>query len=172
MDVSDDLLVRQAREGSTDAVAALFDRHWTDAWHVAYAVARSRPAAEDIAQDAFLAAMAALERFDGRRPFRAWLHRIVVNRAIDVVRRERRRVDLDDHALALSSEDRPADPLLAAAVRRLDVDRRIVIVLRYRLDMTPAEIAETLGVRVGTVHSRLARALNDLRAMMEVHDRV
>ena len=59
--------------------------------------------------------------------------------------------------------------MLAAAIRMLDVDRRSVIVLRYGLEMTPPEIATVLGIPVGTVHSRLARGLDDLRSHLEAN---
>jgi len=78
-------LVRAAQRGSEEAVEALFRRHWRRAHRAAFLIIRDAAAAEDIAQEAFLAAMRALDRFDRRRPFRPWLHRIVVNRAIDLV---------------------------------------------------------------------------------------
>ena len=80
----------QARAGSRDAGAELFRRHWLPAWRAAFAVVGSAPAAEDVAQDAFQRAFGALDRFDVGRPFAPWLQRIVVNRAIDVARSERR----------------------------------------------------------------------------------
>ena len=76
-------------------MARLYSLHWRAAYRAAYLVVHDAAAAEDIAQDAFLAAVDALDRFDRRRPFAPWLHRIVVNRALDWARREalRRRVD-------------------------------------------------------------------------------
>ena len=81
---SDAELVGRAREGSRDAAAELFARHWPDAWRVARAVTGRRDMADDVAQDAFERAFAALGRFDRRRPFAPWLHRIVVNRSLDL----------------------------------------------------------------------------------------
>jgi RNA polymerase sigma-70 factor (ECF subfamily) len=152
--LTEDTLIEGARRGDNDAIAQLFDRHWRDAWRIAHGIV--------------LAAIQALGSFDGRRPFRAWLHRIVVNRSIDAVRRDKRLVRLDD-APDIAVDDHPADPMLAAAIRRLELDRRAVIVLRYGLEMTPPEIAVTLDIPVGTVHSRLARGLEDLRTQLEAH---
>ena len=75
--------VRGAQAGSVPDLEALFREHWPRAHRAAYLVVHDAAAAEDIAQEAFLAAVRALDRFDRRRPFGPWLHRIVVNRAID-----------------------------------------------------------------------------------------
>src|ERR671935_2640402 len=78
--------VRGAQRGSTSDLEALFRMHWPRALRAAYLVTHDPQAAEDIAQESFLAAIRALDRFDRRRPFGPWLHRIVVNRAIDWTR--------------------------------------------------------------------------------------
>src|SRR6266540_1469973 len=75
--------IRGAQSGSVSDLEALFRHHWPHAYRAAYLVVHDSAAAEDIAQEAFLAAVRALDRFDRRRPFGPWLHRIVVNRAID-----------------------------------------------------------------------------------------
>ena len=78
--------VRGAQNGSVEDVESLFRAYWPRAYRAAYLVAHDAAAAEDIAQEAFLAAIRSLDRFDRRRPFGPWLHRIVVNRAIDWAR--------------------------------------------------------------------------------------
>src|ERR671914_2184596 len=75
--------VRAAQRGSASGIEALFRLHWPRAYRAAYLVVHDAAAAEDIAQEAFLAAIRNLDRFDRGRPFGPWLHRIVVNRAID-----------------------------------------------------------------------------------------
>src|SRR6476659_10726946 len=75
--------VRGAQRGSASDLEALFRMHWPRAFRAAYLVTHDAGAAEDIAQESFLAAIRALDRFDRKRPFGPWLHRIVVNRAID-----------------------------------------------------------------------------------------
>jgi RNA polymerase sigma-70 factor (ECF subfamily) len=121
--------------------------------------------AEDVAQDAFERAFAALARFDRRRPFAPWLHRIVVNRSLDLLRSERRLVGPEglDRLEGQWRDQGGEDRLLLAAVSVLSPQRRVVIVLRYGLGYSPAAIAALLELPVGTVHSRLARALDDLR---------
>src|SRR4051812_18413600 len=83
---SDGALVRAAQRGSDAAMEELFRRHWPSAHRTAWLVVHDAAAAEDIAQEAFMAALRALDRFDRRRPLGPWLHRIVVNRAIDWAR--------------------------------------------------------------------------------------
>src|ERR671928_107876 len=103
---SDAKLVELARKGSRDAAGELFSRHWRDAWRAAYAVTGRRAMADDVAQDAFERAFAALSRFDARRPFAPWLHRIVVNRALDLLRSERRLVpEPPDDLASTDAED-------------------------------------------------------------------
>ena len=171
MHTSDEALVASARAGSRDALETLFSRHWPSAWRIAWGVTGSREAAEDVAQEAVLKAFGALNSFDGRRPFGVWLHRIVVNRAIDHVRRERHHAPMDEaRTIGYDLEAAVADPTLQAAIGALTPDRRAVVVLRYGLDFTPSEIGMLLDLPVGTVHSRLARALADLRQTLEVAD--
>src|SRR5918995_2670307 len=78
--------VRGAQAGSASDLEALFRAHWPRAFRAAYLVTHDAAAAEDIAQEGFLAAVRNLHRFDRRRPIGPWLHRIVVNRAIDWAR--------------------------------------------------------------------------------------
>jgi RNA polymerase sigma-70 factor, ECF subfamily len=163
--LSDGELVERARSGSVEAAAELFERHWAGAWRVARTVTGRRDMADDIAQDAFERAFAGLSRFDVTRPFAPWLHRIVVNRSLDLLRSERRLVGLE-RAPEPDVEWRDAgadDRALLSAASALAPQRRAVVVLRYGLGYPPAAIAELLEVPVGTVHSRLARALDDLR---------
>lgn len=170
---TDHELVRRARAGSAEAVGELFRRHWTGAWRAAVGITGSRALADDVAQDAFERAIRALDRFDGRRPFAAWLHRIVVNRCHDVMRRERRLTGIGDQLVDPADAPDP-DPLLRAQVRaalaRLPLDRRTVIVLHHWLGHPTAEIAAILDVPVGTVHSRMSRGMAELRHSLEVED--
>jgi RNA polymerase sigma-70 factor, ECF subfamily len=163
-------LIDAARSGSSEAQADLFGRHWREAWRTARAICGDDHRAEDIAQDALIRALAQLGKYDARRPFGAWLRRIVVNQALNSIRKDRRLTGLDDAALLAADAEGNWEPGLAAAVRDLPVDRRVVVTLRYGLDLTPAEIADAMDLPVGTVHSRLARALGDLRQRLEVTD--
>jgi RNA polymerase sigma-70 factor, ECF subfamily len=163
-------LVRAAQQGAEEAVEVLFRRHWRGSHRAAFLIVRDADAAEDIAQEAFLAALRALDRFDRRRPFRPWLHRIVVNRAIDHARARALRREVGEDAAgepAAPEADPGLDPDLAAALADLDPEQRGAIVLRYLLDYTPGEIARMLELPRGTVNSRLRRGLDHLADALE-----
>lgn len=126
--------------------------------------------ADDVASDAFERAFAGLDHFDEHRPFSPWLHRIVANRALDLLRAERRLVPEGDvEPIDLQPNHGRGDRALLAAVAELSPERRAAILLRFGLGMTPKEIAATLDLPVGTVNSRLARSLEQLRDAFEVH---
>jgi RNA polymerase sigma-70 factor (ECF subfamily) len=165
-------LIRAAQGGSEAAMEELFRLHWPRAHRAAFLVVHDRAAAEDIAQEAFLSALRALGRFDRRRPFGPWLHRIVVNRAIDHARSRKLRREMEPEPEL--ADERPADHEVAglsdeliAALRTLSPEHRAVVVLRYLLDFTPGEIAEALEMPRGTVNSRLRRGLDRLSLILE-----
>ncbi len=166
---SEAALVRAAQRGSAEAFAELFRRHWPRAHRAAWLVVHDATAAEDVAQEAFLAAVRSLDRFDRGRPFGPWLHRIVVNRAIDYARARDLRREVTGtiaESATFDARDAPADDLLAA-LAALPPDQRAVIVMRHLLGFTPGEIARALGLPRGTVNSRLRRGLDGLQEVVE-----
>ena len=149
------------------------------AFRTAYLLSRNASDAEEAAQDAFVKVYRALGRFRRGADLRPWLLRIVANEARNRRRSAARRERL---ALRAAAEDRPGDAvpspeaavltresreLLLAAVERLSDDHRDAVVCRYFLELSEAETAAALGVRRGTVKSRLARALERLREEVE-----
>jgi RNA polymerase sigma-70 factor, ECF subfamily len=176
-------LVRRARGGEVPAFEALVRDHEEIAYRTAYLVLGDADEAADAAQEGFMKAYRALGRFREGLPFRPWLLRIVANEARNRRRSAGRRAAL---ALRAAGEGRPtgeAAPspeaaLLAGERRqalldglgRLNERDRTVIACRYLLELSEAETAATLGVRRGTVKSRLSRALDRLRE--EVGERV
>jgi RNA polymerase sigma-70 factor (ECF subfamily) len=171
---SERALVNAAQDGSTSAMEELFRRHWSNTHRAAYLIVRDAAAAEDIAQEAFLSALSALGRFDRRRPFAPWLHRIVVNRAIDWSRARSLRGEVATNGALLDSvgaapaedEHLGAASEIADALAALSAEHRAVVVLRYLLDYTPGEIAHLLDLPRGTINSRLRRALDRLSELL------
>jgi RNA polymerase sigma-70 factor (ECF subfamily) len=165
-------LAVRAQRGELAAFEELVRRHEAMAVRIAAVVCGSSNA-EDAAQEAFVRAYRSLHRFDPERPFRPWLARIVANVAKNQARsadRHRRLVldaprpgpapDLAGDA-AIAADRRSA---LAAALDRLPEGDRLVLALRWFEDMSEREMAGTLGVRPGTVKSRLSRAMQHLRS--------
>ena len=160
-------LVRSAQGGSPAAFEELFRLHWSRAHRAAYLVVHDAAAAEDIAQESFLAAVRNLDRFDRRRPFAPWLHRIVVNRAIDHARARALRAETGlEPDLPAAGQARPGRRPRSRCSRRSDAclpSSGRSIVLRHLLEYTPGEIADMLGIPRGTVNSRLRRGLDAIR---------
>jgi RNA polymerase sigma-70 factor (ECF subfamily) len=161
--------IAAVRRGSRDAVTALFEAHWRDLWRAAFVILGDENAAEDVAQEAFLAALAGLDRYDERRPFGPWARRIAVNRALDELRSRRRRANRE-HAFESSWTDELGEDLteLVSALEQLSLERRVPIVLHHLLGYRIEEIAELVGVPPGTVGSRMSRGLLQLRSSLEV----
>jgi RNA polymerase sigma-70 factor, ECF subfamily len=155
--------VRGAQSGSVSDLETLFRNHWPRAYRAAYLVTHDTAAAEDIAQESFLAAIRALDTFDRRRPFGPWLHRIVVNRAIDWTRARRLRSEVElTESLPAPNRNETVGGEVLAGLGRLSPEHRAVLVMRYLLEFTPGEIAEALHLPRGTVNSRLRRGLDAL----------
>ena len=169
------MLVERAKRGDQSAYGELVTRYQALAARVAYVITASAADADDIAQDAFVKAYYALDRFNEGAPFRPWLLRIVANEA------KNRKVSAGRHPTvelsaaadrasgetALSPEDAAvaADVrrALLAAIGRLREDDRLVLSYRYFMDLSEAEMATALHVARGTIKSRLSRAMSRLR---------
>jgi RNA polymerase sigma factor (sigma-70 family) len=177
---AEDELIRRAREGDPAAWEALVRAHQEHIFRLAYLTLQDAAEAEDMAQEAFLRAYLALERFEAGRPFRPWLTRIAVNLARNRRRSLGRYMNQLRRAFAGEPEpDRHGDGLennlqerwqadrLRNAVQQLSRQKQEVLYLRYFLAMTEVEMAEALAIRPGTVKSRLHRAIADLRRIIE-----
>lgn len=163
----------RATDGDVAAYEELVRRHQEVAFRVAWLVLRDPDEARDAVQEAFVKAYAALPRFRRGAPFRPWLCRIAANEARNRGRSSRRRdalavrmaaasgdVAASPEATALSNDDARS---LVRALEALRDEDRTVVAYRYLLEMTEAETAEVLHIPVGTVKSRLSRALVKLR---------
>ena len=176
-------LIERAKRGDVGAFEAIVTRYQDLAFRTAYVITGDAAEAEEAAATGFLKAHYALARFRSGAPVRPWLLKIVANEA-----RNRRTAARRHPTLALSAvEDRPSDEpalspeaaalaeeqrcLLLSAVDGLWEEDRLVIALRYFLDLSEAEMAEALGCARGTVKSRLSRALSRLRQRMTADPR-
>lgn len=164
-------LVAAAQRGDRGAMDTLLRRHYPRIHAVCARIAGSTRDADDAAQEAMIRIVRAIDRFDGRSAFGTWAYRIATNAALDELRRRKRRPML--HVIDDDDDDRPREPVDDLAHRRVDgvadrlsieqalatvpEDFRVPVVLRDVGDLDYAEIAEQLGVPIGTVKSRIAR---------------
>jgi len=176
-----DLMARLA-EGDREALAPLMERHYHRLYRIALSYLRNPDDALDAVQETFVKAFQNANRWDGSVEAGPWLSRVAINQSIDRWRRNRRRqatfapLAEGDHDTALA--DGAPDPdrrlfgrelrdRLAVALGRLPERQRAVVVLRLYEEMTLEEIADALGMRLGTVKSSLHRALGRLRTGLQ-----
>jgi RNA polymerase sigma-70 factor (ECF subfamily) len=168
-----------AKAGDQNAYGRLLERHQAVAFRAAYLITGSAAEAEDATQEACFKAWLALGRFRSEAPFRPWLVKIAINEARNRWRgggrQERLALRLADQPgtgpdapsaemEALAADDRTR---LLRAVSELREEDQLVIAARYFLGLSEAESAIALGVRRGTVKSRLSRSLDRLRTQIE-----
>ena len=165
-------LLDRARGGDSSAYGQLVARHQETAFRVAFVITRDTDDAADAAQQAFIKAYRALATFRAGSPFRPWLVRIVANEARNARRAAGARARLSLRLGGGGAEPSPEEAVIAeerrrrvlGAVERARPADRLVIACRYFLDLDEAEMATVLDCPVGTVKSRLSRALARLRA--------
>lgn len=166
-----------ARNGDGEAFRALVERYQDAGFRAAYLIVRDAAAAEDVAQEAFIRAYRSLRSFRDGEPFRPWLLRIVTNLALNEVRGRGRRGGLFARVAGWRSEP-VASPegavlagegleLLSRAINELPADDRVILYLRYFLELPEREIAIAIDRPPGTVKSRLHRASARLRDVIE-----
>jgi len=172
-------LIRAAQSGDRGAYGELVRRYQQQVYRWAYQIVRSHDIADDVAQDVFLRTYQAIDRLDPERPLGAWLCRSTINRALNITRKSQyraRRVEEERPGVASSQPpaNRPDELLhqrevlarVEQAIRELPAFYRAVLILRVNEQMSYEEIADTLGVSMGTVMSRLARARKRLRKVV------
>ena len=169
-------LVIRAQQGEQDAFAALIDASGDRLFAVARRILRDRGRAEDAVQQALVAIWHGLPGLRDPARFDAWSYRLVVNACNTEARTtrrwlpnlfgpERQRAAMDESDAVVQRDQ------LERAFRRLSVDHRAVVVLRYFVDMSPDQIAAALGIPGGTARSRLHHAMRSLRAALEADAR-
>ena len=163
-------LIALAQQGDRNAYCELVRQNRDGVINVVYRMCGDAELAEDAAQEAFIRAWTNLHRYKPRSAFRNWLYRIATNAALDVLRRERETVDIEDVPLT-SSHPNPENAAVAEeraetiqnAVLDLPPASRVVLIMREYESLSYREIADTLGIPMGTVMSRLNYARKQLR---------
>ena len=176
-------LIERAREGDQEAFEQLVRGRYQRIYWTAYQVVGNQEDAKDVAQAACVRLWKVLGKYDARYPFSTWLHRIVMNLAIDHLRREgRHRHDPEPEADRLGPASSlvaaPADPdaqlgrkevqgVFFTLAERLAPQQRAVFVLREMEERSTDEVAATLGITASTVRNHLFQARKTLRRALE-----
>jgi RNA polymerase sigma-70 factor (ECF subfamily) len=190
--VDDRELVESARKGDREAFRTLFERYHRRAYALAFGVLRNPDDALDVVQDAFIKAHKYLDKFEGNSSFYTWLYRIVMNLAIDHLRKHRRArpVELDeahleegsgaDELLPKMLGGNPSRALMDKEIRaridqalgELSENHRAVLVMRELEGMSYEEMAQAMGCSKGTIMSRLFHARKNMqKRLVDLFDR-
>jgi len=166
-------LIVRAQQGDERAFADLVSAIGGRLDRAAYGILRDRDQAEDAMQAALVRIWRKLPTLRDPERFDAWSYKLLVHACYAEAKRSRRTLAADFDDIARPDElgavlDRDQ---LERAFRRLTLDQRTVLVLRHYLDLAPETVADTLGLPVGTVHSRVHRALEAMRASLEADTR-
>ena len=180
---SDEQIIERALAGDVDAFGEIVRRWERRIFALAYGILGREEEARDAAQETFIAAFRNLRGFRGEAKVSSWLHRIAVNQCITRQRRARVRAENSLEAETEASGERFAEPshtsparqaegrerteAVRRAVTALPPELREVIVMKEFEELTFQEIADTLGVPLSTVKSRLYTALKQLRLRLE-----
>jgi RNA polymerase sigma factor (sigma-70 family) len=174
-------LIQQIRQGDSAAYEVLVQEHQEAAFRLAYLILGDADEAQDVAQEAFIRAYRKLHQFDSERAFRPWILQITSNLARNRLRALGRYIHILKRfvttTITQSSQANVETETfknyesqdLWRAVQRLRLEHQEVIYLRFFLELSIAETAETLNIAEGTVKSRLNRALQQLRGVV-LHD--
>jgi len=182
VEFSDEVLAERAASGDTGAFETLVNRHRVGVYRLARSITRNHEDADDAAQETFLRVYRALGTYDPGRPFKPWLKRIAHNTALNILRTSRggsTRIDQDSLPELPDPSPGPDCGLetgqtvsgIRQAMARMPAELRSTLLLRTVEGMSYKDIAGTMGVRIGTVMSRLSRAREKVLEALEAPKR-
>jgi len=162
--------IERAAQGDKTAFGKLFDWRQRFVYNVAYRMLGDSDAAEDVAQEVFLAVWRSLPQFRGESRFSTWLYRITVNRTLNRIKQEKKVTPLRNEERLVANGEAPGESVereqakeeLNVLLAKIAPERRLVIVLREIEGLSYEEIAATINLPVGTVRSRLNRGRKEL----------
>ena len=183
--MQDELLIRRAQRGDADAFEQLLLEHQKNVYNLCYRMAGNPDDAMDLSQETFLRAWRCLDQYQFASAFSTWLYRLCSNICIDFLRRRRRQqtvpltfedADGEEQTYAVPDvQPLPEEQVelkltretLAAAMAQLLPEHRAVLQLRVVNELSSEQIADVLDIQIGTVKSRLSRARNQLKKILE-----
>jgi len=174
LEKSDEMLVKEIKDGQLDSYDELMQRHQQNVYHIAYSFAKSEQGAMDITQNIFLKAYENINRFREESQFKTWLTRISYNEGQNWVRKNKKHLtheDISNHLTEVSSPVTQEDDVLAMenktillrSLYGLNTKYRLAVVLRYFESYPIRDIAETLNCSEGVVKNMLHRSLQKLK---------
>jgi len=181
--MEDRIAISRLKQGDLSAVEPLVKRYQVQAVHAAYAILHYQALAEDVVQTAFVKVVQRIHQFDEERPFAPWFFRIVINDAVKVAKKKKQNISLDEQLdqptaqLAkwlIDPEPKPEQLLeekevrqtILKAMQRLTPEQRAVIVMRYFLEMSEADMSEEMERPLSTVKWWLRDARKRLRSLI------
>lgn len=181
--MEDQIAISRLKQGDLSAVEPLVKRYQVQAVHAAYAIVRDRAVAEDVAQTAFIKVVERIHQFDEDRPFAPWFFRIVVNDAVKAAKKQKRTFSLDEQLDQPTTqlaewlvhpelkpeqllEQQEAREVILKAMGHLIPEQRAVIVMRYFLEMSEADMSAKLDRPLSTIKWWLRDARKRLRRLI------
>jgi RNA polymerase sigma-70 factor (ECF subfamily) len=171
------ILVIQAQYGDPSALGALVNLHANKIYYFCYRYLRSQIKAEQVAEETCVRVVARINTLKDPRGFTSWLYRIATNLCHDEVKKMKKEVSLSEETLAVLADcgESPEEHLdttmqreqVVQAISRLSEDHRDVLMLIHYEQLSYDAAAEVLGIEIGTVKSRLSRALQHVRAQLD-----
>jgi RNA polymerase sigma-70 factor (ECF subfamily) len=173
--MDDRTAISRLKQGDLNALEILVNRYQVRAVHAAYLIVYDRALADDIVQTAFVKAAEKIDQFDEGHPFAPWFFRIVINDTIKAARRLKQSVSLDDRTVTLAAwltdpapspaqllEEKEMRQLILNAVKSLTPEQRAVVVMRYFLEMSEAEMSSKMDRPLSTIKWWLREARRHL----------
>jgi RNA polymerase sigma factor (sigma-70 family) len=170
--MSDEELMAQVRSGVGEMLGVLFERYHVPLFNFYLKLTGDRPVSEDLVQEVFFRILKYRHSYRPETAFRAWMYQIARNARVDLIRKRRPETSLEPE---MSPAVAPVDTaqqsqeslLLRTALMQISEDKREVLILSRFQDLKYEEIAQLLGCEVGTVKTRVHRALQDLRHVFQ-----
>ena len=168
-------LILQSRDGNKDAFCALMEAHEAKIYALCFKYMKNTHDASDAAQDAILKIYVHIAKFHFNSAFSTWVYRVVVNTCVDLLRKRKNIVPLEEYETKSPWANPDEEVLflefragLKKAVADLPIDFKNVLILRDMEHKKYEEIAQILGISEGTVKSRLSRAREKLKKLLQV----
>lgn len=167
-------LVKSAQEGDDQAFLELFQKYETYIYRMAFIYVKNEADALDVVQETAYRSFKSIKNLKKATYFKSWLIRIAINCSLDLLKKEKRTVTINqeevDYFSQAEDENLPLELTLQEFIHELDEQERLVVFLRFYDDFTFRQIADTLDIPLGSAKTILYRSIDKLRARLEEVD--